>query len=213
MITMFTKENSASSSWESLLKFGKRQFVKRKTILYKHGQIGKGFYYIDKGLFKIVSPTTDGGDRILDVAGPHSLIGEQAGDQQPYFSTAVALEDSIVYYITFDDYRHLAKHHPDLMKLFAHSLIQKVHLLLNEINSKTLTSEHQVAYTLLKLSESCKKYEIQLTQQELADYTGLTRITIYKILKKWKEEHLIDIKNRRFLILQPEALKRLTTVS
>ncbi|RXT08191.1 Crp/Fnr family transcriptional regulator [Ammoniphilus sp. CFH 90114] len=199
-------------SWDILLKYASRRFLKKKTTIYNQGDVGEGFYYIDKGAVKIVS-LSSGGGRILDIAGPGTLIGEQVLDDKPYFSSAIAIEDTVVYYFSRDTYRTLVKEHPELVIFFANLVILKVRMLINEINLKPLTSEYQVAYSLLKLAESCKKMEIDISQQELADFTGLTRITIYKIMKKWKEEEWIDIQNRKLLIRKPEALKQYISVS
>lgn len=72
---------------------------------------------------------------------------------------------------------------------------------------KTLTSEEQIARLLLNICEEFKNHEVPLSQQELADCAGLTRITVYKILKKWKEEGIIEIRNRTFVIQHPDMLK------
>lgn len=198
------------NSWESFLRYGERQFLKRKSIIYKQGDIGKGFYYINNGLIKISTFTTERGDRILDIKGSGFLIGEQAIDQMPYFSSAIAIEDSVVYYFSFEIYKELMKY-PDFVLLFANSVIQKEKTLLDGLNLKTVTSHKQVAISLLKLMVSCQTNEIKLTQQELADYVGLTRVTVYKIVKKWKCNQLIDIINRRFIILRPDMLKKYAT--
>ncbi|MFP5115582.1 Crp/Fnr family transcriptional regulator [Bacillaceae bacterium C204] len=204
------KENL--NSWESYLRYGERKFVKRKSILYKQGDIGKGFYFINKGLIKILTPTSERRERILDIRGSGFLIGEQAIDQMPYFSSAIAIEDSVVYYFTIDQYKNLMNTYPDFLLLFANSAIQKVKILLDGIILGTVTSEQQVAFSLLQLMDSCQTNEINLTQQELADYAGLTRITVYKIIKKWKYDQLIDINKRRFIIRRPDVLKKYAAV-
>jgi CRP-like cAMP-binding protein len=82
-----------------------------------------------------------------------------------------------------------------------------MHILAEQINLHTLTTEQQIATVLLNIYHDFKSYEIPLTQKDLATCTGLTRITVYKTLKKWKEKKLIDSKNKRFLIKNPDLLK------
>ncbi|WP_335493713.1 hypothetical protein [Neobacillus niacini] len=36
----------------------------------------------------------------------------------------------------------------------------------------------------------------------------LTRITIYKIFKKWEEEGLLSVENRKISIIKPDILKQ-----
>lgn len=203
------KEYSYSDQWEHYsTKFGKRIFVKRHAIVYRQGATGSGFYYLHKGLIKIVTSTTKGSERILDVEGPGQVFGEQAIDKQPYFSTSIAAKDSVLYYFSCERFNELILSEPGLLKLFINSAIQKIRILAEGIMLKTITSEQQIAFTLLKMSRACKAYKIYLTQQELANYTGLTRITVYKVLKKWKEDELIEVVDRMFIIKQPDTLKR-----
>jgi CRP-like cAMP-binding protein len=201
-------EHSYDNCWKPYSKFGERIFVKRNAIIYHQGTTGNGFYLLHKGLIKIITTSAKGGNRILDVEGPGHIFGEQAIDKQPYFSTAIAAKDSVLYYFSCERFHELIVSDPDLLKLFMNSAIQKIRILTEGIMLKTITSEQQIAFTLLKMSRTCKNYNISLTQQELASYTGLTRITVYKVIKKWKENDLIDIVDRMFIIKQPDTIKQ-----
>jgi CRP-like cAMP-binding protein len=201
-------ERSNANGWEPYFRYGERMFLKRNAIIYDQGKTGSGFYYLHKGLIKIVTSTVKGGERILDIEGPGQVFGEQAMDKRPYFSTAIAAKDSVVYYFSCERFNELIAAYPMLLNLFMDSAIQKIRILAEEIMLKAITSEQQIAFTLLKMSHACKNYEVYLTQQELANYTGLTRITVYKVLKKWKEDELIDVVNRMFIIKQPDILKQ-----
>lgn len=209
MATMYTGiKHSKDNRWDPYFKYGERIFLKRNAIIYHQGTAGNGFYYLHEGLIKIVTSTTKGGERILDIEGPGQVFGEQALDEKPYFSTAIAVKDSVLYSFSCERFNELIISDPELLSLFMSSTIHKIRILAEEIMLKTITSEQQIAFTLLKMSHACKNYEIYLTQQELANYTGLTRITVYKVLKKWKEDELIDVVNRMFIIKQPETLKQ-----
>ncbi|WP_179295475.1 Crp/Fnr family transcriptional regulator [Bacillus sp. FJAT-45350] len=193
------------NKWGPYLKYGKRLFFRRKSTIYLQGNKGTGFYYVEKGLIKIVTSTVGGEDKILDVSGSGRVFGEQAIDEQHYFTSAVALEDSAVYYISAETFKELTRKYPDILALFVDSVIQKVNLL-KEMISKMFTSEQRIAYCLLKLYYITGKNKIVFTQQELASYTGLTRVTVYKTLKKWKEEEAVFVENRTFFIKNPQYL-------
>jgi CRP-like cAMP-binding protein len=128
-------------------------------------------------------------------------------DQQAHFTTATTVKDSVLYYFSYDDFKKLITIHPPILNLITKSIIQKMHILAEQINLHTLTTEQQIATVLLNIYHDFKSYEIPLTQKDLATCTGLTRITVYKTLKKWKEKKLIDSKNKRFLIKNPDLLK------
>lgn len=79
--------------WESFLKYGTRQFCKGKTIIYKQGTMGEGFYYLHKGLVKIISTTAKGNDRLLNIVVPGQIMGVQSMDRHTHFTTAVAVKN------------------------------------------------------------------------------------------------------------------------
>lgn len=196
-------------NWESCLQFGTRQFFKEKAHIYQQGTMGDGFYYIQRGLIKVTTTTTNGKERLLNIAIPGQLLGVQAMDRQPHFTTAAAVNDSILYYFTCDNFQKLITFQPSILNMFIETVIHKMHILADKIFLDTLSPEQQLAVILLNICYEFKNYEVPLSQQDLTKCTGLTRITIYKILKQWKEEDFIDIQGRKFFIKNPEELKKL----
>ncbi|MFD1706242.1 Crp/Fnr family transcriptional regulator [Siminovitchia sediminis] len=204
---MSSLQQTVQNPWVNYLVYGKRLFFKEQSIIFNQGVLGEGFYYIEKGLVKILSKTANNTDRILNVAGHGQLIGEQVIDDLPYFSTAVCHKDSIVYFFSKQDYRKMIQHHPEVITLLAQSLIQKEKLLLNNINITHSDTEFQIAHFLISLTNASRTKIVDLTQQELSHYVGLTRITIYKVFKRWTKEGIIFLQNRKIHILDYDALK------
>lgn len=195
--------------WEDYLKYGTRQFVKRKETIYTQGTIGKGFYYLHNGLVRIVTATVTGKERMLNIVVPNQLLGVQALDQKVHFTTAIAVKDSVLYYFPCAEFKELIIEHPDLFKLFTRTVIHKMRILLDGINLSALSSEQKIALLLQNICDEFKNYEVPLYQQDLASCTGLTRITVYKILKQWQEADIIEIKNRKYYIKKPDFLRNL----
>lgn len=196
-------------NWEAYLKFGTRQFFKRKDSIYTQGTIGDGFYYLHKGLVRIVTSTATGKERILNIVVPNQLLGVQTMDQRAHFTTAIAVKDSVLYHFSCDEFNKLITMHPDLLKLFSRTVIHKMRILLDGINLNALSSEQKIALLLQNICDEFKNYEVPLYQQDLASCTGLTRITVYKILKQWQEADIIEIKNRKYYIKKPDILRNL----
>ena len=171
--------------------------------------MGDGFYYIQKGLIKVTTTTSIGKERLLNIAIPGQLLGVQAMDRQPHFTTATAVNDSILYFFSCDHFQKLIKDQPSILNIFIKTVIHKMHILADKINLDTLIPEQQLAVILLNICYEFKSYEVHLTQQDLTKCTGLTRITLYKILKQWKEEEILEIHKKKFLIKKPDELKKL----
>lgn len=191
----------------SYLENGSRLFVKRNTVIYEQGTTGDGFYLVNEGKIKISMKVFNKKNRILEILGKGQLFGEQSLDQNSYFSTATALENSVVYYFTSKQFQDLVIKSKYFRNLFYSSMINKLKQLGAIIQLKSLSVEVQLANSLLELCHKYNSCEIPLNQQQLSNYTGLTRITIYKIVKEWKDLRLIIEKEGKLFIGNPKLLQ------
>src|SRR5699024_4901120 len=164
--------------------------------------------YVEKGLIEVQTVTYGGEQKNLGYHGANQLFGELAIIERPFFSTALAVEDSVVYFFKREDFKEMIKSSDELLELFLDSLITKITLLLDQVLLDT--SLQHVSYALFKLAEVSNKLEILITQEDLALLTGLTRMTVYKALKDLKEQKVIDTPNRSIHILNMEALAELS---
>lgn len=196
-------------NWEDYLKFGTRKFFKAKETIYTQGTSGNEFYFLHKGLVRIITETATGKERLLNIVVPNQLLGVQALDQNTHFTTAIAVKDSVLYHFSCEEFNRLITIYPELFKLFTSSVIHKMRILLDGINLNALTSQQRIALLLHNICDEFNNYEIPLFQQDLASCTGLTRITVYKVLKQWQEMGIIEIKNRKYYIKKPDFLRNL----
>lgn len=197
-----------NSNWGHFILYGKRMFFKEKTTIYKQGTYGDGFYYIEKGLVKVTTKTTNGNDLLINIAIPSQLIGVQAMDQQVHFSTAEAIKDSVLYFFSYQTVTELIYKNHHIRSLLLQTVIHKMHTLTPKIYLDSLSSEQQIAHILLNVYLEFKQFEIPLTQADITKCTGLTRITVYKVLKEWKEKGYIEPLKKFILIKNPSALQK-----
>ena len=205
---MYLEDNQNRHLIEPYLKFATRKFINKNTILYQQGEIGQGFYFILDGMIKISTLDFKKNCRILDISTSGKLIGEQSLTGHPYFTTATVIKDSVLYYFSIQTYNQFLQVNPDIRNFITRSILGKVKLHVSDLNVKSFPTENQVAFYLLRLINIYKQVKIDITQQEIAKYTGLTRITIYKIFKMWEEEGILSIENREIYILKPDILKQ-----
>lgn len=69
-----------------------------------------------------------------------------------------------------------------------------------------LTLKARTANMLLKMQEWQKSHELNMTQQDLASFLGVTREAIGVHLSSLKADGIIDLAYRRIIILQPDTL-------
>ncbi|RID88122.1 Crp/Fnr family transcriptional regulator [Mesobacillus zeae] len=186
-----------------------RRFFRKNESIYSQGTCGEGFYYLNKGLVRIVTKTASGKERMLNIVIPHQLMGVQSLDQKTHFTTAIVVKDSVVYHFPANEFRKLMVAHPELFKLFSKSVIHKMKILLDRINLNALTSEQKLALLLHNICDEFQNYEIPLCQHDLASCTGLTRITVYKVLKQWQEAGILEVQKRKYYIKKPDFLRNL----
>jgi CRP/FNR family transcriptional regulator, polysaccharide utilization system transcription regulator len=82
--------------------------------------------------------------------------------------------------------------------------------LMGRLLNVTLKQSHgRVADLLLHLSDEIFKsdrYDITLSRQELADFTGMSKEGTIRILKEFKTDGLIDFQNQQFELLDKKRL-------
>ncbi len=207
---------SAPSRSDLLLVSGgtERTFRKGEKI-YGVDEIPQGMYYIAKGKIKVYKSGILGKEQIVRLAKDGDLLGYRsliAGDR--HSTTAIALEDSTLYFIQRDAFFRLCAVND--------SLIQKVLVILadelksaqsNVVAMAQKTTKSRLAGAILMLSE---KYGLEtdnatlrvtVTRQELADYVGTATESVIRILSEFRQERVIDITGRRIRILNRRALQ------
>ena len=171
----------------------KDNFIKRNLLSSDKVKWVMDFIMWKKGLSKSFQRNLNQKERILDIVGSGFIIGEQAFDDLPYYSTSISHINSVLYYFSKNDIEQLTQKDPNMIVLLAQSLFLKEKLLLNNINTTSADTQYQIAYSLLYLMDCYQSNEINFTQQELSFYVGLTRITVYKVLKEWTDEGIVSI--------------------
>ncbi|MCD9026155.1 Crp/Fnr family transcriptional regulator [Cohnella silvisoli] len=143
----------------------------------------------------------------MNIIVPGQLAGVHSMDNKYHFTSAVAFTDSVLYFFSHERFNELIKTYPELVGFFTETLIKEIQILLEEISFNSLSAEQQIGLLLSNLSKVYMHNEIPMKQRELAAFTGLNRITIYKILKKWKEDGVIEMKNHKIHIQDTEYFR------
>lgn len=199
-------------SWEPYLKYGKRQFYKQKTTIYRENEEGSnGFYYLNKGIIKISTSLHSGKERIIDIVSNGKLFGEQTSDGNTYFSSACTLKDSIVYFFSYETIELITKEDIQFQMLIYSNLTDKLKTLADNVLFHKLPSEQVLARTILTLKDKYEEESIPFTQQELCRYTSLNRITVYNIFKKW-DEQIISMRDKNITVKNVHALEEIAAI-
>ena len=195
--------------WKKFLHFATRKYVRKNTVLYTPGDIGLGFYYIDKGVVKITTYTSDGDEKLIDLHGGGEVFGEWALVNQPYNTQATTVEDSVLYFFSNQAFKKITTltHEPlnYLLMLSFKKVWNKV-----EQNLLVSSAKEQIAFALLKLDGLFNSDNIiYISQQDLANYVGLSRITVNKLLQNLRKKGVIEVGSKKIVIKDKKYLSKL----
>jgi CRP-like cAMP-binding protein len=194
---------------------GQRRVYQAGEYLYRQGALDSRFHFLLRGRVQIASAREDGSEFVLEVMGRWSVCGEgSAFDGKPRFSSAVALEETEA--IAFDAQQMLEafREMPELAVALLRITGLKQRVL--AVRAQYLASprpESRIAELLHRLGELYGTQEgaasvigIALTHEQMAAMTGTTRVTVTRVLKRLREQGVIQVRGRQLRILDPSRL-------
>jgi CRP-like cAMP-binding protein len=193
--------------WEPFIQYGQKRIRKKGEILYSQGEKGKGFYYLAEGKISFRLLSEDGEERIIDYLLEGFLFGEQGVSNDNYYITAMADTDVSLYYFSNESFVKILKAHPNAKEVFISSIISKMRMLKETYAIINKPYEQQMAHFLMLLCEKHGSRTVPITQIDLAQYIGTSRITVYKIIQKWKKSNLAIQKKGVIEVIDPLGMK------
>lgn len=134
------------------------------------------------------------------------------GEKNRFPVDVVALTDCKILFIPRQEYMHLMQKNIQVMSNYLNAISSRAQFLSGKLwflSFKTI--KEKVAHYLLSLSRSEVKTTILLpkTHQELAEYFGVTRPALARVLGELEQEGIISINRREIVILDKRRLVEL----
>jgi CRP/FNR family cyclic AMP-dependent transcriptional regulator len=191
-------------------------------IIFHLGDPAGLLYIITNGKIKISHASSDGQEAVLAILGKGDFFGELALlDDSPRSATAEAIEPTEALTLHRDDFLSFLDNNPLFARHVLHILAIRIRHLNNQISDIFfLDLPARLARTLLLLADQHGKpvdkgtiIELSLTQTDLAEMTGATRVSINKALGRFRRAHWVDVEGRKLTVVDPDALERLIQIS
>ena len=191
-------------------------------VIFHHGDPGGLLYIIVNGKVKITHTTLDGQEAMLAIFGAGDFFGELALlDDSPRSATAEALEETETLTLHREEFIRYIGDNPDFALHVLHTLAQHIRRLNNQISDIFfLDLPARLARQLLQLAsqhgqktDDGIRIELSLTQTDLAEMTGATRVSINKALGRFRRAGWVRVSGRRFTILDEDELQNLIQIS
>lgn len=191
-------------SWEPFLKYGQKFEMGKNKVIYRQGETGRGFYYLSKGEINITLLSDKGDERIINIVPTGMLFGEHGVQREPYLTSAITTSSTVFHYFSDEALAAVCKEHPHAATVYTDSLIYKFRILAEIISLIDSPVEQQMAHYLLKLVQ--ENGNVSMNQTSFARYIGTSRITINKVIQKWKQEGFIQLNEREIVILDMDRM-------
>lgn len=192
-----------------------RTRVKRRDSLYRPGDAFDSVYAIRLGTFKTLQLAEDGREQITGCYMNGEIVGLDGIGDGVHTCGAVALEDSEVCALSFDQLGKLAHDIPalgrNLYRCISKALCQghDMMLLLG-----SMRAEERLAVFLLNLSRrylargySGSEFVLRMTREEIASLLGLKLETVSRVFSRLHAEGLIQVQGRSIKLLDSPALQ------
>src|ERR1700730_16048906 len=187
-------------------------------MLFLAGDAGDGCYRIEEGLLKASVFAPGGGERILAIFGPGSLVGEFSMiDGVPRSASVTALRPSKLSLISRGGFEAFARPNPELYRHVMTLLARR----LRETNAALaaasfLPQKGRIARVLLSLAEAFGNdvgggrilVRQKVTQSDLAAMAGLARENVSRILKDWTDRSMVSRLAGYYCLENKKAIQR-----
>ncbi len=170
----------SNADWESIEKSLVRLEVKKETLILEEGKICRHLYFLEKGLlrFFILKEGNDITKYFTDV--PYALTSQKSfSTQQPAKESIEALEDCILWQMSYDDAHRLLEN--KRWNTFIRLLIQEVQTFTEEILEEMQTETAEKRYKILLENNPDLLQRVPL--KHLASYFGIAPQSLSRIRK------------------------------
>jgi len=184
-------------------------------IIFKQGTPCHSLVCVTSGLVKLLLEHNTGSNLIIGLARPveYIFVPGVYVDQRHHF-TAVAVEETSACIIDLNVMSQLMKNNPNFCLEVIKKFSQQAINLYDKISGQTHKHVYgRVAETLIYLSNEIFKqnpFTLTLSRQELADMTGMTKESFIRVLKKFKEDEIINIEGNHLEILNLPMLEKIS---
>ncbi len=188
----------------------------RRAVLFRKGDPGANMMVVLHGQVKVCTHSEEGKELVLNLFSPGEVFGEIALlDGADRTLDAVTLDDCELLVLERRDFIPFLRSHPDaclrLMEVLCQKLRQTSKLLEEAL---FLEGPSRLAKRLVHLAETRGRpvadgilIDLHLSQQELGNLVGMSRESMNKLLRQWREEGLVRIQDGYYVITDLEELR------
>ena len=185
-----------------------REYAAGETI-FTEGEPCQGLYVVESGRVKIFKMSVGGREQVLAVDGPGASIAElPVFDDGDYPSSAAAVTEARLVFVSKQDFRALCLEHPQVALKVLKVVGGRLRRLVGIIEELSFTTvRHRMAALLLDLAKRSgastargTEFLLPATQQEVAAMIGTVRELVSRNLSRLQAEGIIIVEGRTVIV-------------
>jgi len=191
----------------------------KKEALYKEGDVCSHLYILLSGEVKVYKTLPNGKQQIHKLVQiPGDLVACEDLYLQAHGSSAEALNDVSVCHLKCDDLHSSAERYKEISSTLMQAMSRSLNSYIRHIaNLGQKTALERLASYLVYLNDTHHERQLQnnylkdlLSRVELADMLGITQRTLIRSIKQLEADNYIDVNKDGFLILNFQALEKIS---
>jgi len=192
---------------------------KRGGLVFREGERGDSCYILLSGTIVAYRTSPTGQDRILQFFKPHDIYGNiTLVNEAIHTMTVEAIGPITNMEIKIDYIRYLCRQNPFLLWYLYEDLAKKLRHVSQIVEDTFLTAEQRIIDGMINLSiqfgykvPDGVEIRLDLTQEDLARYSGTTRVTVAKVVASLVERGMLRTRPKPWVILQMDELVKRAT--
>lgn len=188
------------------------------ATLFEQAMPLSAIFAVCSGTFKLCQKTENGNDKIVGFRFPGELIGEDALFLEKYNYSAIALGDNSVCEVFVEQLSACGQLAPELQQNLIQLLTKQSYQ--QQCNTQALlgkkSAESLLAAFLLNIcnrnakhSGSDSEIELTISRHDIANFLGMRRETLSRLLSKFQQEDLINLDGKILTFLAKDKLQQL----
>ena len=194
---------------------GTMQRLRPEQSVFHEGDPAKRVFMVTQGALKLYTLLADGRRQITGFMFPGDFLGVSVDEE--YAFTVEALEDSELWWFSRDAFDRFISEHPqverELYRLAAHELAEAQRQMV--LLGRKAAAERLASFflSLLERTERVSgeretSFDLPMTRIDIADYLGLTKETVSRMLAQLRSRGLIRLQSQDCVqVLDREALR------
>ena len=178
-------------------------------LIYLQGTQPDCFYYLQQGEVRSFLSLDSGEERVLTVHRSGDLMGEASFfDSCPRVSSAMAVEESLVYSVNQRQLDGIFLRHPELAQPMLQYLARTVRILSHHVGNASLPAQQRVARYLLDQPKDGQGL-LHCTHEEIGQAVGVSRVTVSRILGQLSQKGILKTRYGSLSLSDSERLQKI----